>query len=215
MTRLLARPRKLAKSNQRPGLTPHVDRSDEQGATMSEVIVTMAIAAAVAISLMGVLQSTARHDVNQEQRIGSQTEIWRASDQIASDIRLGALAPDLTIDHSGETLPILISNPDGTRSLVQWQVTPAGLVRHTSDAVIGAKPHSVLIAPSVGSHETRASFVYLTSDGYAIDPRTAPDKLIICTARVEIRLHSINDLGQTKPNHSSAAFRVNPKAKEC
>lgn len=178
-------------------------------------MITMAIAAIISLSLTSVLRSSARHEAKQEEQVLVQTETWRAADQIVADIRNGTLAPQLTQDSLRNTLPILVLNPSGRQILVQWEVTDDGLIRHTSEPVLGAEPVSVMMAPAAEQVGAEASFIYRTSDGSALSPRSASETLLACTALVEIQLHIPNPDGTLGTSQTSAAFRINPASESC
>ncbi len=189
---------------------------DERGITVSEVLLALALFAALSVSLISILRSSAKHGAEQEQRNATQVETWRAIDQIVDDVQVAALAPELsTAKDLGQSLPLLIQNEGGKPTLVQWQVSSQGLQRFVSEAVLGAKPHPTLGTSLVVASETEATFVYLSIDGQELDPRLDPEKLRLCTARIEILVHSQQPEGELDLRQASASFRLNPELLSC
>ena len=194
---------------------PH-QATDERGITVSEVLVALALFAALSVTLISVLRSSTKHGVEQEQRNNTQVEAWRAIDQIVDDVQVAALAPELsTAKDLRQSLPLLILNDDGKPTLVQWQVSSDGLQRFVSEAVLGAKPQPTLATSLVVASEKEATFVYLSIDGHELDPRLDPEKLRLCTARIEIFVHSQQPNGDLDLRQASATFRLNPELLSC
>ncbi len=189
---------------------------DDRGITVTEILVALALFSALSVTLISVLQSSTRHGVEQEQRNTTQAETWRAIDQIVDDVQVATLAPELsTAKDLGQSLPLLIQNDDGKSSLVQWQVSSEGLHRFVSEAVLGAKPHPTLGTSLVVVSEKEATFVYLSIDGQELDPRSDPEKLRLCTAQIEILVHSKQPDGELHLRQASATFRLNPELQSC
>ncbi len=198
-------------------MNSRLDRvNNESGITIAEVLVSLALFAALSITLLSMLRSSANHAAVQDQRITTETEAWRAVDQIVDDVRVARFAPELSAAKDlRQSLALSLTNADGKPVLVQWQVDKYGLQRLVSEPVLGAKPSPTLTTSLVIPDEEEATFVYLATDGQVIDPRTDPEKLRLCTAQIKILIHSPRPDGGLNLRQASATFRLNPELLSC
>ncbi len=196
--------------------TSRFQPKEERGTTLAEVVVALAIAAAIAIPMMRMLTSSARNDADQARHIATQGEVWRAADRITRNINGGTFAPSLLRTGSlDQNLPLVVINRTGTEELITWQVTNSGLQQTATKPVIEARGKPTTLAPEVVPNPKQPTFVYLTTSGKIIPADTDPAKLAYCTARVKIYLHTPSVQGGLDVNQSSATFRLNTTAQEC
>lgn len=169
---------------------PLPDREAERGNTVTEVLLALAISAALSLTLTGALLGAARYEKAQAGQANSEREIHASIDKLLEDLRVGLLAPALhTKDPNPHSIVLVVPAPGIQDRVVEWTLTQRGLERRSYSTRTREAPVTVLFASDAFLTEGAPTFTLYDSSSRPVDPSWERGRLQACTVRVEINLY--------------------------
>ncbi len=171
---------------------------NERGTTLTEVVVTLAIATIVALPILAMLRSATASETTMTDRLVTITDVRRAVDLIGDDVRAGTLdASGLAGTLDPATTLRLTQPSDG--SVIEWRTGSGALRRQRSSAGTLLSDALVLDDEQVAFSLGEAVFVYRDAAGNAL---STTDTAVVdaCTATIEVRLHETPGDGEPLPS---------------
>lgn len=197
-------------------------RSEERGSSITEMMVVLTISAAIALPVIGMVQSASSQHWQQTETLDSQANATRSLDLMAKDIRGATFAPELSTQPAlGNSLPLLVPDQVGTLVLVEWLVDTDGLTRSSGPPSGTPTPEPGWTTTAIELDPSQATFLYLDFGGVALDPSSSSEVLRSCTAAITVRLpipESTAPGGSRSPariRSSTISFRLNQGSQSC
>lgn len=199
---------------------PEDDRANERGSSVTEMLVVLSISAAMAVPIVGILQSASSYHQTQSATIDTQADVTRSLDLLVADIRGATFAPELNTQATlAGSLPLLVPNAAGGLVLVEWFLDSDGLTRSSGPQSGPSEPGWTTTA--IQSHASLPTFTYLNFRGEALDPTSSSEILRTCTAAITVRLHAPKpprpgaSTASALTHTSTISFRRNQTSQSC
>lgn len=185
-------------------------RHADRGTTITEILVVLSVTSLLAIPLLGVLQSASTIERDRVSISDARVELdWalaRMSEDLRSATPVARLPPGTDATH---TLPLLVTAPDASLSLVYWTVTPTALQRVVADPDTGRVLSRATLIDSLHP-DGLEPFVYSDATGARLDPAAVGlARLADCTTLIDVTL-AVRVHDRTISSSTSAAVRTRP-----
>jgi Tfp pilus assembly protein PilV len=191
---------------------------NDQGTSLIEVTIAMALVVMVMGSILGVFDVFTRAERRQDESVQNRRDVRQAVAEVSRDVRAASsivepsssvrAATDLTITRTTGAVS------EAVRFL--WDSSTGELRRETSTNP-GEQPTAtrVVLARAAANPEAEPTFRYFDATGQElVAGLTAPDRLAACTTRVEITLTSSTPSGRDGGTLSAAVSPRNLRAEE-